>query len=342
MAILSRKITTYTQNIKDLADTPPLTAAQLKAFFDGRGDNELKTSINGIVDDLSATTDGSSGADQIGATPVKDGGAETVQGVLEELKDVDNHIDGSVNKVFTATEKTKLGTIAENAEVNTVDSVNTKTGAVVLDADDIDDTATTNKFTTATEKSKLAGIDENANAYVHPNHSGDVTSVGDGATTIAAKAVTLAKMADMATSSLLGRKTAGTGVPEVLSKADAQTLLNVEDGANNYVHPSDDGNLHVPANSTTSEDKVLTAGASAGTYTWETPTMFKNGSGTFTSGETTYTVTDAFITANTMVIVSPTSEKLGSWSVESSAGSFTITSDETETVAVTFDWGAVK
>ena len=70
--------------------------------------------------------------------------------------------------------------------------------------------------------------------------------------------------------------------------------------------------------------------------------MFKNGSGTFTSGETTYTVTDAFITADTMVIVSPTSEKLGSWSVESSAGSFTITSDATETNAVTFDWGAVK
>ena len=92
MAILSRKIITYTQNIKDLADTPALTAAQLKAFFDGRGDNELKTSINGIVDDLSATTDGSSGADQIGATPVKDGGAETVQGIIEELDtDIQTH-----------------------------------------------------------------------------------------------------------------------------------------------------------------------------------------------------------------------------------------------------------
>jgi hypothetical protein len=121
---------------------------------------------------------------------------------------------------------------------------------------------------TATEKSKLAGIAENANAYVHPNHSGDVTSVSDGATTIAAKAVTLAKMADMATASLLGRKTADTGVPEVLSKSDAQTLLNVEDGANNYVHPSDDGNLHVPATSTTNNGKVLKAGATAGSIAW--------------------------------------------------------------------------
>ncbi len=37
-----------------------------------------------------------------------------------------------------------------------------------------------------------------------------------------------------------------------------------------YTHPTGDGNHHVPANSTTNSGKVLTAGASAGTYTWET------------------------------------------------------------------------
>lgn len=66
-----------------------------------------------------------------------------------------------------------------------------------------------------------------AGTYTHPNHTGDVTSVGDGATTIADSAVTLAKMADMATASLLGRDTAGTGAPEVLSAADSRTLLDV-------------------------------------------------------------------------------------------------------------------
>jgi hypothetical protein len=81
MALTSRKITTYTDNVADLSDRPNedgLTSEQLKAFFDSRGDNELKASINGIVDDLLAVTDGSSGADQIGATPVKDGGATTL------------------------------------------------------------------------------------------------------------------------------------------------------------------------------------------------------------------------------------------------------------------------
>jgi len=47
----------------------------------------------------------------------------------------------------------------------------------------------------AADKTKLDGIAASANNYVHPNHSGDVTSSGDGATTIADNAVTLAKMA---------------------------------------------------------------------------------------------------------------------------------------------------
>jgi len=45
-----------------------------------------------------------------------------------------------------------------------VQSVNSATGAVVLDADDISDTATTNKFTTSADISKLAGIEAGATA----------------------------------------------------------------------------------------------------------------------------------------------------------------------------------
>ena len=47
----------------------------------------------------------------------------------------------------------------------------------------------------AADKTKLDGVATSANNYTHPNHSGDVTSSGDGATTIADNAVTLAKMA---------------------------------------------------------------------------------------------------------------------------------------------------
>lgn len=43
-----------------------------------------------------------------------------------------------------------------------VDSVNTQTGVVVLDADDISDTSTTHKYTTAADITKLGAIEANA------------------------------------------------------------------------------------------------------------------------------------------------------------------------------------
>ena len=63
---------------------------------------------------------------------------------------------------FTDAEQTKLAGISTGAEVNAVDSVNTQTGAVVLDADDISDATTTNKFTNASDISKLSGIQAGA------------------------------------------------------------------------------------------------------------------------------------------------------------------------------------
>lgn len=86
------------------------------------------------------------------------------------------------------------------------------------------DSQTANDFTTVL-KNKLDGIAPSANAYVHPNHSGEVTSVADGATTIANSAVTLAKMANMATASLIYRKSAGDGVPEVNTLSTLKTDL---------------------------------------------------------------------------------------------------------------------
>ncbi len=62
-------------------------------------------------------------------------------------------------------------------------------------------------------------------SYVHPNHSGDVTSVADGATTIGAGKVTLAMQANLVNSTVIGRITAGTGVPEALTSANLKTIL---------------------------------------------------------------------------------------------------------------------
>ncbi len=81
-------------------------------------------------------------------------------------------------------------------------------------------------FMSAADKSKLDGVATGANNYAHPNHSGDVTSAGDGATTIANDAVTNAKLADMASARIKGRATAGTGDPEDLTGTQATALLD--------------------------------------------------------------------------------------------------------------------
>jgi len=49
-------------------------------------------------------------------------------------------------------------------------------------------------FMTGADKTKLDGVASSANNYSHPNHTGDVTSTGDGATAIAAGAVVAAKI----------------------------------------------------------------------------------------------------------------------------------------------------
>lgn len=99
-------------------------------------------------------------------------------------------------------------------------------------------------------------------AYAHPNHSGDVTSVGDGPQLIAANAVTNAKAAQMLANTVKSNATAGTanasdlamGSSTMLARLAAgnivaatptqvRTLLNVADGANSYTHPNHSGDV---------------------------------------------------------------------------------------------------
>jgi len=71
-----------------------------------------------------------------------------------------------------------------------------------------------------------------SSGYTHPNHSGDVTSVGDGAQTIVIDAVTYAKMQNViADNRILGNIAGAGGIVAELTATQVRTLINVEDGS---------------------------------------------------------------------------------------------------------------
>jgi hypothetical protein len=155
------------------------------------------------------------------------------------------------NSAITGSTKTKItydskGLVTAGADATTSDIADSTDKRYCTDAQKtvIGNTSGTNTGdeTTSTIKSKLgittlSGSNTGDNAVnslysslvSNATHTGDVT--GSVALTITNKAVTLAKMNDMATGSVIYRKTAGTGVPEVNTIATLKTdmgLANVD------------------------------------------------------------------------------------------------------------------
>lgn len=103
---------------------------------------------------------------------------------------------------------TKKVSIADLVALAAVSSVNSQTGTVVLDADNISDTSTTNKFTTAAEATKLAGIETGAEVNVNADWN---SSSGD--------------------SQILNKPT----IPAAYTNSDVDTHLNTSSASSNEV-----------------------------------------------------------------------------------------------------------
>lgn len=66
-------------------DRPGLSTGEMQKVMDEIPRTVIAPAVNGLIDDLVNYVDGSSGADNIGATPVSGGSSHTVQGILEEI-----------------------------------------------------------------------------------------------------------------------------------------------------------------------------------------------------------------------------------------------------------------
>jgi hypothetical protein len=84
---------------------------------------------------------------------------------------------------------------------------------------------------TKTQALTILNVEDGANAYSHPNHTGDVTSVGDGAQTIANDAVTDAKLRNSAALSIIGRSSNSVGDPADIAAVAASDAVHRESGS---------------------------------------------------------------------------------------------------------------
>jgi len=80
---------------------------------------------------------------------------------------------------------------------------------------------------TSADKTKLDGIATGANLYTHPNHSGDVVSVADGATTIATNVVSNTKLAQAPANTLKGNNTGSPANVLDLTVSEVKALLSI-------------------------------------------------------------------------------------------------------------------
>ncbi len=132
-----------------------------------------------------------------------------------------------------------------------------------------------------------------------------------------------------------------TSVAGFMSAADKTKLDGVATNANNYAHPTGDGNLHVPATGTTNAGKVLTAGSTAGSLIWATPLALGSSAGTAAGTAAAGTATTAARSDHVHPVQTSVSGNAGTATKLATARTIGMTGDVTWTSAAFDGSGSV-
>ena len=212
--------------------------------FDGKVPSSQLPPLDYIPTSEKGAAGGVAGLDESGKVPAAQL-PSYVDDVLEYANLAAFPVTGETGKIYVALDTNKTYRWSGSAYVyitsGAVDSVAGKTGVVALTKADVglgsvDNTSDANKpISTATQ----LALDGKAPS----THVGETGTAHGVATTL---------------------------VAGFMSAADKSKLDGVAASANNYSHPTGDGDLHVPATGTTNNGKVLKAGATAGSLSWGT------------------------------------------------------------------------
>ena len=218
-----------------------------------------------------------------------------------------------------------------------VDSVNGYTGVVVLDPDDLDDTATVRKFTTAGDITKLAGIEAGADitdatnvtaalATIPVTAHSDVTSAGSGAIITSAERTKLQGIETGAQVNTVDSVNAQTGVVvldaddisdaattnKFTTAADISKLAGIEAGAD----VTDVANVTTAINSiSVTEHSDVTDAGSGAIITSAERTQLQNADTKYTpsiiSGNTNAVKDTLYVMTATLTLTLPASPSVG-------------------------------
>ena len=144
----------------------------------------------------------------------------------------------------------------DSGQNGAVTSVNSLTGDVVLDKShvglgNVDNTSDVAKPVSTAQQTALNGKANSSHGHAIADVTGLQTEL-DG----------------KATSSHSHNNAVAGASDGFMSKEDKTKIDGVATNANNYVHPSTDGNHHVPATGTSNNGKTLKSGATAGSEQW--------------------------------------------------------------------------